>query len=186
MNMATRKWSFLVFLTFSLSAVSVPTWGALTSYMKITGRNQGDIKGDCEQSGDKKDTILVYGVDHELEIPRDTHTGLPTGQRIQHPLTIVKAIDSSTPKLYQAICTGESLNVTLDFYRIAPDGTEENYFRIKLDNAIIVNCKLVKLNTLDPNYKPYHDMEEVSFTFDRITWTYLDGNIEYTDSWRGN
>ena len=34
---------------------------ALTAYMKLKGKSQGDIKGDCEQGGDKKDSILVYG-----------------------------------------------------------------------------------------------------------------------------
>ena len=57
---------------------------ALTAYMKLKGKSQGDIKGDCEQGGDKKDSILVYATEHKVEIPKDTHTGLPTGQR-HHP-----------------------------------------------------------------------------------------------------
>ncbi len=32
---------------------------ALTSYMKVTGKTQGQIKGDCTQTGDKKDTMLI-------------------------------------------------------------------------------------------------------------------------------
>ncbi len=64
---------------------------ALTMYMKVTGKNQGEIKGSCDQGGDKKDKILVYAMDHKVEIPKDTHTGLPTGQRIHHPLTVTKA-----------------------------------------------------------------------------------------------
>ena len=28
-------------------------------YMKVTGKNQGEIKGSCDQGGDKKDKILV-------------------------------------------------------------------------------------------------------------------------------
>jgi type VI secretion system secreted protein Hcp len=51
---------------------------ALTMYMKVTGKNQGEIKGSCDQGGDKKDKILVYAMDHKVEIPKDTHTGLPT------------------------------------------------------------------------------------------------------------
>ena len=66
---------------------------ALTMYMKVTGKNQGEIKGSCDQGGDKKDKILVYGTDHQVEIPRDTHTGLPTGQRIHLPISITKGKD---------------------------------------------------------------------------------------------
>ena len=159
---------------------------ALTSYMKVKGKNQGDIKGDCSQSGDKKDTILVYQIDHSVEIPKDTHTGLPTGQRIHNPFCITKHKDNSSPKLFQACCKGQQCDVELDSYRIKPDGTEENYFKIKLAQAIIVNMKEYTPMTFLPDNKPYHDMEEVQFTYSKITWTYTDGNIEYTDSWQGD
>ena len=91
---------------------------ALTAYMKVEGKSQGEIKGDCQQGGDKKDKILVYAVEHLVEIPKDTHTGLPTGQRIHHPLTITKHLDQASPKLYKACCTGEQCTVTIDHYRI--------------------------------------------------------------------
>lgn len=35
---------------------------ALTMYMKVTGKNQGEINGSCEQGGDKKDKIIVYAL----------------------------------------------------------------------------------------------------------------------------
>jgi type VI secretion system secreted protein Hcp len=157
---------------------------ALTAYLAVKGNSQGDIKGDCPQGGDKKDKILVYGTEHRVEIPRDTHTGLPTGQRIHQPLTITKAKDNASPKLFKAVCTGEQLDVTLDYYRIKADGTEEKYFTIKLEEAIIVNLREYTPLTFLPEGKAYHDMEEVSFTYSKITWTYNDGNIEYVDDWK--
>ena len=159
---------------------------ALTSYMKVKGKSQGQIKGDCTQSGDKKDTMRVYAVDHLVEIPKDTHTGLPTGQRIHHPLKVTKHKDQASPKLFKACCTGEQSDVELDLYRIKSDGTEEKYYTIKLAEAIIVEMREYTPMTFLPDNKPYHDMEEVSFTYSKITWTYTDGNIEYTDSWKGS
>ncbi len=159
---------------------------ALTSYMKVKGKNQGDIKGDCTQSGDKKDTILIYQIDHTVEIPKDTHTGLPTGQRIHGPFSVIKHKDQSTPKLYQACTKGEQCDVQIDHYRIKDTGEEEKFFTIKLAQAIIVNYREYTPMTFIPDNKPYHDMEEVSFTYSKITWTYNDGNIEYTDSWQGD
>ena len=38
--------------------------------------------------------------------------------------------------------------------------------------------------TFLPENKPYHDMEDVSFTYSKITWAYQDGNIEFTDDWK--
>lgn len=159
---------------------------ALTSYMKVTGKTQGEMKGDCVQAGDKKDKILLYGIDHDVEIPKDPHTGMPTGQRIHHPYTVTKHLDKASPKLMQACCKGEQCDVEIDFYRITEAGMEEKYYTVKMAEAIVVNVHDFKPLTLDPDSKPYMDMEEVSFTYSKITWTYTDGNIEYTDDWKGN
>jgi type VI secretion system secreted protein Hcp len=157
---------------------------ALTAYLAFNGNSQGDVKGDCPQGGDKKDKILVYAIDHSVEIPRDTHTGLPTGQRIHKPLTITKHKDQASPKLYKACCTGEQATVTIDLYRIKPDGTEEKYYTIKLEEAIVVTMREFTPLTFLPDNKPYHDMEEVSMTYSKISWTYNDGNIEFVDDWK--
>ena len=156
---------------------------ALTSYMKVTGKTQGVIKGDCNQAGDKKDSILVYSMNHRLEIPKDTHTGLPTGQRIHHPFVIVKHKDKASPRLFQCTCRGEQCTVDIEFYRIKPTGEEEKYFTVKLEDAIIVSMNEYTPTTFLPENKPYHDMEEVCFTYSKITWNYTDGNVEFTDSW---
>ncbi len=157
---------------------------ALTAYVKVEGASQGEMKGDCPQGGDKKDKILVYAIEHSVEIPKDTHTGLPTGQRIHHPLIIEKHLDMATPKLYKACCTGEQCKVTIDHYRIKADGTEEKYFTIKLDEAIIVSVDKFTPETFKPENKPYSDMEKIAFTYSKISWTYNDGNIEYVDDWK--
>ena len=157
---------------------------ALTAYLKVKGKTQGDIKGGCVQGGDKKDAVLVYAVEHSVEIPKDTHTGLPTGQRIHHPLKITKAVDVATPKLYSACCKGEQCEVVLDYYRIKADGMEEKYFTVKLENAIIVSMAHKTPLTFLPENKPYQDMESVSFTYSKITWTYNDGNVEFVDDWK--
>jgi len=157
---------------------------AMTSYLSLTGNNQGDIQGDCRQAG-REDTILVYDVQHTIEIPRDTHTGLPTGQRIHHPLTITKHFDNASPKLKQACTSGEKFSmVQLDFYRINEAGKEELYYQIKLENAIIVSIRDYKPMTFIPENKPYHDMEEVSFTYSKIIWAHVTAAVEAEDDWQ--
>ena len=159
---------------------------ALTAYMKVTGKSQGEIKGDCQQSGDKKkDRMLIYGVDHTVEIPVDTHTGLPTGQRIHDPYKVTKHKDNASPKLFKALCKGEHVDVEVDFFRIKDTGEEENYYTVKMTDAVIVAMEEFTPLTFLAENKPYHDMEEVSFTYSKITWTYNDGNIEYADDWKG-
>lgn len=157
---------------------------ANTMYLKVKGANQGDIKGDCRQSG-RENSILVYSMEHTVEIPRDTHTGLPSGQRIHKPLKVLKHKDQSSPLLYQACCSGEHIsNFELDYYRISDKGQEEHYFTIKLENAIIVEMREFTPTTFLEENKPYHDMEEVSFSYEKIVWTYEPDGIESEDDWK--
>ncbi|HUU30248.1 MAG TPA: Hcp family type VI secretion system effector [archaeon] len=158
---------------------------AMTSYMMVTGRSQGEMKGDCTQEGEqRKDKILVYDISHTIEIPRDRLTGLPTGQRIHMPLTVTKHFDKSSPLLYQALCSGEQCDVELYFFRITEKGTEEHYFTVKLMNAIVVELQAYKPMVFLPENKPYHDMEKVSFTYSKIIWTYVVDGIESEDDWQ--
>lgn len=157
---------------------------AMTSYLKLEGMNQGAIEGDCTQKGREK-LILVYGVEHSIEIPRDTHTGLPTGQRIHFPYTIIKHIDSASPLLYQACASGEQMKTwILDFYQINEKGQETLYFQVQLEQAIVVKIRCYKPLTFLEENKPYHDMEEISFTYSKITWSHKTANKEAIDDWK--
>ena len=157
---------------------------ANTMYLTIEGESTGAIKGDCQQAG-REDMILVYAVDHSVQIPRYTHTGLPTGQRIHLPLKITKHKDQATPLLYQLCCTGEHVKTfKLDYFRIDATGKEVNYFTIELFDAIVVEMREYTPTTFLPENKPYHDMDEVSFTYSKIIWTYTDGGITCEDDWK--
>jgi len=157
---------------------------ALTGYLTLEGNNQGKMEGDCTQKGREK-TILVYAVDHTLEIPRDNLTGLPTGQRIHRPFTITKHVDPASPLLYQACASGEQMKTwQLDYYRINDKGQEEKYFQIKLEEAIVVSMHHYKPNVFDEALKNYHDMEDVSFTYSAITWSHTVANKEAQDNWK--
>lgn len=153
---------------------------ALIAYMQVKGSTQGQIKGDCAQADGKKDTIVVYGSDHFVEVPRDTHTGLPTGSAIHHTFTVSKHKDQATPKLFRACCTGEQCVVAIDYYKIEADGKESKYFSVKLEGCIVSRMREYTPPTFLPENKPYHDMEEVSFSYSKITWTNTAGNVEYS------
>jgi type VI secretion system secreted protein Hcp len=156
----------------------------LTSYLTLEGTSQGKIEGDCSQKGREK-TILVYAVDHEVEIPRDKFTGLPTGQRLHHPLIITKHSDPATPLLYQACASGEQMKKwQLDYYHINEKGQEELYYQVTLDNAIVVNMRHYKPIVFDERNKPFHDMEEVAFTYEAITWEHKVANKQAVDKWK--
>jgi len=156
----------------------------MTSYLTLAGTSQGPIEGDCVQAG-RENKILVYSLEHKIEIPRDTHTGLPSGQRIHHPLTITKRIDPSSPLIAQACCTGEHINnFVLDFYQIDENGKEILYYKIILENAIIVQVEnYYPLTFLEEN-KPYLHMEKVSFTYSKISWSHETASKTAEDDWK--
>ncbi|MBF0527911.1 MAG: type VI secretion system tube protein Hcp [Deltaproteobacteria bacterium] len=157
---------------------------AMTSYLKLEGKNQGAIEGDCTQKGHEK-WILVYGLDWGMEIPRDVHTGLPTGQRIHHPISIKKKLDPASPLIAQACASGEQMKTwQLDFHHISEKGQEELYYTIVLENAIVVAITYEKPLTFLEENKPYHDMETVAFTYEKITWSHKKANKEAVDDWK--
>ena len=80
--------------------------------------------------------------------------------------------------LFRACCTGEQCQVVIDYYQIEPDGQEKKYFTVRL-LGIVTGMREYTPPTFLPENKPYHDMEEVSFSYNNIAWTNTAGNVEY-------
>ncbi|WP_027212207.1 Hcp family type VI secretion system effector [Burkholderia sp. WSM2232] len=155
----------------------------LPCYMTLTGQKQGNIEGSCTAAGHEK-KILVHAVDMSIDRPNSPETGRPTGNRQHLGLTITKEIDESSPKLFQALCEGEQMtNVELQFYRVTTKGTEELYYTIKLTDATLVGGRTWVPNTLTPENRALTHMEDIRFTYEAITWTYVPKGIEADDSW---
>lgn len=156
----------------------------MPAHMTLEGENQGTIDGSCDQSG-RENTILIQALTHQVRIPRDPQTGLATGKRVHEALTVTKVYDKSSPKLYQALCTGEHMTtVEIKWYRIDPSGAEEHYFTHKLEDAIIVDIKAWMPNCLEPATESLSHMEDVSFTYRKIIWTWEVDGIESEDDWK--
>ena len=117
------------------------------AYLSLEGTKQGlitagtfteDSVGNIFQEG-HEDQVLVQGFDHQVIIPRDPQSGQPTGQRVHKPLMITKVFDKSSPLIFNALTSGERLSrCRLEWYRTSATGTQEHYFTIELQDAIIV------------------------------------------------
>ncbi len=155
----------------------------MPAHMTMEGEQQGNIEGSCEMQG-REGTMLVEAFNHEVRIPRDLQSGLSTGKRVHNALSVVKVFDKASPKIYQAMCTGEHLkNVTIKWYRIDPNGQEQHYFTHTLEDAIVVSVRPWMPNCLDPKTEGYTHMEEVSYTYKKIRWTWEVDGVESEDSW---
>lgn len=150
-------------------------------YLKIKGV-KGDIKGDVTEKG-KEGLIQVVTFQHEITVPRDAASGQATGKRQHKPLSITKLIDKSTPILMAALTKNESLSeVTLSIYRPSAKGagTNELWYTIELKDVVISGIS----TTWDADKK--QSREDVSFTYQKIKWTFAEGNVTFEEDLKSN
>ncbi|MFQ6126065.1 MAG: Hcp family type VI secretion system effector [Candidatus Heimdallarchaeota archaeon] len=163
---------------------AAPPPNPMAAFLKIEG-----IDGGCMKAGHEGEIELLQ-FSHNIYIPRPSETIEPStfGKRVHQPITVVKTIDKASPLLYQACTQGEHLvKAEIKWYRIDPYGAEEPYFTIILEDAIIVSIQAYAT----PAYMWMDDtgteiteaipMEEVSFTYSKITWIYVPEDIQAYD-----
>jgi len=155
----------------------------IPAYMWLKDDGGADIKGSVDVK-DREGSIEVIGFGHGLNLPVDSATGKITGTRSHSPLMFEKEFDSSSPYLYKAVAKGQTLkSADLRWYRINDAGREEAYFIITIEGV-----KITGVNPGMPNVKmagnsQINHMESVSMMYEKITWRYVDGNVQYTDEW---
>lgn len=161
-------------------------------YMTVTGTKQGVIEGDTVQKG-REGQIDCHYFQHKVESPRDSASGQASGARAYESLVVRKEIDKATPRLTQALITNEVLSeVTLRFWRISNlssggAGTEQLFFLVELTGATVQSQNWFSPDALQTGSGgTAGPMEEISFTFQTITWTYVPDGTTTTDSWQAS
>ena len=154
---------------------------AIPAYLWLKDDGGADIKGSVDVQG-REGSIEVVALDHDVYIPTDNNTGKLT--RTHKPFTFTKEIDASSPYLYKAVTTGQTLKTAeFKFYRINDAGQEVEYFNITLDNVKLVRVAPLMHDIKDPSREKHNHLERIEFRYEKITWTYKDGNIIHSDSW---
>lgn len=167
----------------ALGLLAGPVQAALPAYMTVTGRIQGPIQGSVTQEG-REGMMQILSTAHEIVSPRDAASGLPTGRRQHKPFTITKPLDKATPLLAKALTTNENLTeVVIRFWRPSLGGAEVQFFMVKLTNANIASHSIKLPATFDASTSSWPELEEISFTYQKITWTWTDGGVTHEDSW---
>lgn len=159
---------------------------ASSAYLMLKGQKQGEIQGSVAHKG-SEGAILVHGFQNAIVTPRDPSSGQPTGKRQHQPIVIIKEIDKSSPRLWSALVSNENLtlwvlNVWTPSTGAAP-GIDKNVYRVELTNANIASIEETMAdNSITASASvPVH--ERVTFTYQKITWTWLEGAITATDDW---
>jgi type VI secretion system secreted protein Hcp len=161
-------------------------------YITIEGSKQGLFKSSFDGRNEKgapaarKHRIAGIKYLSETTSPRDAATGLASGKRIHKPITITKQWDAASPQLFQALVENETLkSVLFEFVKTNPNGTEEIYHTVTLKNAAVSNIRSY-LDLTDTSGDPYdaHELEDVSFVFEKIEIENREGKTAASDDWQ--
>lgn len=86
--------------------------------------------------------------------------------------------------MYKAVTSGQTLkSIEIKWYKIDDAGKEKEYFNTKLDNVKVVAVKPKMLDIKNPTFEKHNHLEDVELRYEKITWSYKDGNIIHADSW---
>ncbi|MBF0469847.1 MAG: type VI secretion system tube protein Hcp [Gammaproteobacteria bacterium] len=153
-------------------------------YLELNGTTSGEIKGGATRE-DRLDSIEFFHYQHRVEMTTGNQHGLPLGIRVHRPLTILKEVDISSPRLMQLLCTEERISdATFSWYLPNSSGLQELYYRIRLENAFINRVEPEMPNPDHPQWAAMAMMERVSFIYEKISWSWgADGSVEFEDEW---
>ena len=156
---------------------------AIPAYLWLKDDGGADIKGSVTVQG-REGSVEITAFKHDLHIPTDGNTGKLTGTRVHAPITLTKETDAATPYLYKAVTSGQTLkSAEIKWYRIDDAGKEKEYFNTKLEDVKVVSVKPVMHDIKNPDYEKHNHLEEVELRYEKITWSYKDGNIIHKDTW---
>lgn len=157
---------------------------AIPVYLWLEDDSGRSVKGSVDIKN-REGSIEVIELMHSVEQPIDKLSGKITSKRIYSSYAFMKEIDSSSPWLYKALSTGQTLKkAEFIFYRINYNGLEEAYFKTTLENAKVVQIEPVMFDIKHPQNARNTHQEYIDLTYEKITWHYLDGNIIHSDTWK--
>lgn len=151
------------------------------AYLKLAGEKVKYIQGSVrDRDDDKNGSIALVAVVHSLVSPRDAATGLASGKRQHHPITVTKETDATTPIFYGLLARNEEITKAEFFFFGAADqggflaGREELLYKITLKKAFVSRMDFV--GYADEEAKgggrlPLRD--RISFVYDSIQWEWM-------------
>jgi len=148
--------------------------------------NNADIQGENTQTSlNRANTIECLHYEQAVATARETGSGLATGRRQYEPLVITKRVDKASPLLQKALTTNAVIDGKFQFFRPNPtgDGTTEQFYTVEIKLGRIASINEWVDDTFDPALANRPMLEQVSFVFHTISWTYTNGGVTHEDTW---
>jgi type VI secretion system secreted protein Hcp len=152
-------------------------------YLTIAGQKQGAMNGTVTEKG-KENSILIHAFSCEVISPRDPATGQATGKAQHEPVTILKDVDKTSPLLWTALVNNETLTTwILRFFSTDATGLATQVYTVTLTNASIGSITQSMLDNEDAANTTLPLQEELTFSYQKIQWTWTDGGVTAQDDW---
>lgn len=164
----------------------------IPAYLTLSGANQGDMSSGASgadsigtlSKSDHENEIQVQAFKMNIMVPKDPQSGQPTGRRVHTGITFTKVLDKSSPMIMQALATGEQIKKAIfKFFRTSSAGTQELYYTIELQEALITDVTPWFPNALEVVNGPIGHMEDVSMSYKKITTTHEVAGTSGADDW---
>ncbi|MBJ6765045.1 type VI secretion system tube protein Hcp [Myxococcaceae bacterium JPH2] len=152
-------------------------------FLKANGQ---DIQGESTQKSlGREGSIECVSYNQEVKTNREAGSGLATGRRQYQPLVIRKRIDKSSPLLMKALAENQVIEGTFKFFRPNPtgDGTTEQFYTVSIKQARIASIHQTVPDAFVPTSTNHPPMEEITFVFHTINWTFTNGGVTHEDTW---
>jgi type VI secretion system secreted protein Hcp len=161
-----RKLFALLLLATGVASAAIP------AYMTIAG-----IPGSVIVAG-REGTVEVLEFNQTIEVPLDATNLTPTGKTRHGLVTFHKAFDkSSTLLIARALSKAIIPSITISWYEITDQGTEQEYMRQTYTNVRIVKVRPYMHNVKDQTKERSVHQEEITFSYRVMAQTFLDGNL---------
>ncbi len=156
---------------------------AIPAYMWLTDDQGNKIEGSVNVVG-RENSIELLEYHHMIYIPTDSDTGALTGTRKHSAINVTKAFDASSPYLFKACCNGQRLQkAIIRWYKIDDTGREIEYYQHVLEGVKVNSLSPVMANTKSPGMENIPHLERIALRYEKLTHTFLDGNVSFTDAW---
>jgi type VI secretion system Hcp family effector len=180
MNRKRSSWRIAASLAIAVLAVS-RYCAADSLFVGAQGRVQGTFRGATSGPAPGMTPVVKFAFDERAGI--DPVTLQVNGKRQYTPVRVTKLLDASSAQYLQAAATNETLtNVTINFLGTGPDAKVIVVRSLVLSNAQVVAVE--HYSEPDATGAPVV-MEQISFNFQKYTWTENAGGLTMSDTVAG-
>ncbi len=153
----SKFFTLAAMLVFSVSAV------ASADTIKVSINGSGSISGE---SIDKSKSIEFTATGFKFSVSEANNSGAGAGAgsgRVTfNPFSIMKALDATSPVLFQAAVNGTAFpSATITFSKPNGRGAVTAYYKITLSNVLISGLN-------DGDYKDGSPVESLSLSYERV------------------